>query len=118
MNVSAFNNCETSYASTDDNTFYTSDEPQRVYWDLSSDDDLGSSVPRNPSVALIPCFTPPPPRAQKKEDKPGNVLSQKRGSVAAHLRSLRADDPISKGHPRPIKQKIELCQYQTYFRNY
>ena len=38
--------------------------------------------------------------------------------VAAHLRSLRADDPSSKGHPRPIKQKLELCQYQTYFRNY
>ena len=31
MNVSAFNNCETSYTSTDDNTFYTSDEPRRVY---------------------------------------------------------------------------------------
>ena len=30
MNVSAFNSCETSYTSTDDNTFYTSDEPRRV----------------------------------------------------------------------------------------
>ena len=30
MSVSAFNNCETSYTSTDDNTFYTSDEPRRV----------------------------------------------------------------------------------------
>ena len=30
-NVSAFNNWETSYTSTDDNTFYTSDEPRRVY---------------------------------------------------------------------------------------
>ena len=67
MNVSAFNNWETSYTSTDDNTFYTSDEPRRVYWDLSSDDDLGSSVPRNPSVASIPCVTPPPPRAPKRK---------------------------------------------------
>ena len=57
MNVSAFNNWETSYTSTDDNTFYTSDEPRRVYWDLSSDDDLGSSVPRNPSVASSRCVT-------------------------------------------------------------
>ena len=65
MNVSAFNSWETSYTSTDDNTFYTSDEPRRVYWDLSSDDDLGFSVPRNPSVASSPCTTPPPPRAQK-----------------------------------------------------
>ena len=38
--------------------------------------------------------------------------------VAAHLRSLRADDPSSKRQPRPIKQKLELCQHQTYFRNY
>ena len=47
MNVSAISS-DTSYTSTDDNTFHTSDEPRRVYWDLSSDDDLGSSVPRNP----------------------------------------------------------------------
>ena len=67
MNVSAFNSWETSYTSTDNNTFYTSDEPRRVYWDLSSDDDLGSSVPRNPSVASSPCATPPPPRAQKRK---------------------------------------------------
>ena len=118
MNVSAFNNWEISYTSTDDNTFYTSDEPRRVYWDLSSYDDLGSSVPRNPSVASSPCVTPPPPRAQRGKTKPGNVLSKRRGSVAAHLQSLRADDPSSKGHPRPIKQKLELYQYQTYFRNY
>ena len=28
--------------------------------------------------------------------------------VAAHLRSLRSDDPLSKGHPRPIKQRLKL----------
>ena len=67
MNVSAFNRCETSYTSTDDNTFYKSDEPRQVYWDLASDDDLGSSVPRNPSIASSPCDTPPPPRAQKRK---------------------------------------------------
>ena len=57
-------------------------------------------------------------KSTEKETKPGNVLSKRRGSVAAHLRSLRADDPVSKRHPRPIKQKLELCQNQTYFRNY
>ena len=31
--------------------------------------------------------------------------------VAAYLRSLRADDPLNKGHPRSVKQKLELCQY-------
>ena len=42
----------------------------------------------------------------------------RRVTVAAHLRSLRSDDSPNKGHPRPIKQRLELCRYQTYFRNY
>ena len=29
-------------------------------------------------------------------------------AVAAHLRSLRADNSLNKGHPRPIKQQLEL----------
>ena len=84
MNVSAFNNWETSYTSTDDNTFYTSDEPRRVYWDLSSDDDLGSSVPRNPYVASSPCVTPPPPRAQKRKISLG-MSFPKDGGVSQHF---------------------------------
>ena len=84
MNVSAFNNCETSYTSTDDNTFYTSDEPRRVYWDLSSDDDLGSSLPRNPSVASSPCVTPPPPRAQKRKVSLGMSFPKDDG-VSQHI---------------------------------
>ena len=84
MNVSAFNSWETSYTSTDNNTFYNSDEPRRVYWDLSSDDDLGSSVPRNPSVASSPCTTPPPPRAQKR--KMSQEMSfPKDGGVSQHI---------------------------------
>ena len=84
MNVSAFNNWETSYTSTVDNTSYTSDEPRRVYWDLSSDDDLGSSVPRNPSVASSPCVTPPPPRAQERKLSLG-MSFPKDGGVSQHL---------------------------------
>ena len=83
-NVSAFNNCETSFTSTDDNTFYTSDEPRRVYWDLSSDDDLGSSVPRKPSVASSPCVTPPPLRAQKRKLSMG-MSFPKNGGVSQHI---------------------------------
>ena len=84
MYVSAFNSCETSYTSTDDNTFYTSDEPRRVYWDLSSDDDLGSSVPRNPSIASSPCATPLPPRAQKRKLSLG-MSFPKEGGVSQHV---------------------------------
>ena len=84
MNVSAFRSWETSYTSTDDNTFYTSDEPRRVYWDLSSDDDLGSGLPRNPSVASSPCVTPPPPRAQKRKLSLG-MSFPKDGGVSQHI---------------------------------
>ena len=84
MNVSAFRSWETSYTSTDDNTFYTSDEPRRVYWDLSSDDNLHSSVPRNPSVASSPCVTPPPPRAQKRKLSLG-MSFPKDGGVSQHI---------------------------------
>ena len=34
-------------------------------------------------------------------------ITEKMVTVAARLRSLRTDDPL-KGHPRPIKQKLEL----------
>ena len=84
MNVSAFISGETSYTSTDDNTFHTSDEPRRVYWDLSSDDALGSSVPRNPSVASSPCVIRPPPRAQKRKISRG-MSFPKDGGVSQHI---------------------------------
>ena len=67
MNVSTFNSWEASHTTTDDNTFYTSDEPRRVYWDISSDDNFGSNQQRNPFVASSPSATPPPPRAQKRK---------------------------------------------------
>ena len=84
MNVSAFRSWETSYTSTDNDTFYTSDEPRRVYWDLSSDDDLGTSGPRNPSVVSSPCDTPPPPRAQKRKLSLG-MSFPKDGGVSQHI---------------------------------
>ena len=84
MNVSAFNSWETSYTTTDNDTFYTSDEPRRVYWNISSDDDLGPSVPRNPSVASNPCETPPPPRAQKRNLSLG-MSFPKNGGVSQHI---------------------------------
>ena len=92
MNVSAFNSWETSYTTTDDNTFYSSDEPRRIYIFSSS----------KPCIATV---TAP---KTKEKIKPGNVLSKRGGSVAARLRSLRSADPLSKGHPRPIKQRLKL----------
>ena len=84
MNVSAFRSWETSYTTTDDNTFHSSDEPRRVYWDLLSDDNLHSSVPRNPSLASSPRVTPPPPRAQKRKLSLG-MSFPKDGGVSQHI---------------------------------
>ena len=50
MNVSAHNRWETSYTSTDSNTFHSSDEPRRIYF-----------LPPSPSP------TPSPPRRQKRK---------------------------------------------------
>ena len=87
MNVSAFNGCETSHRTTDDDTFHSSDENRRIYF-----------LPPSPSPP------PSPPRKLKIRLSLGMSFSKERGSVAAHLRSLRSDDPLSKGHPRSVKE--------------
>ena len=67
MNVSTIEGWDTTYTTTDDATFYTSDEPRKVYWDISSSDTFDSNEPRNVSVASSPSSTPPPPRRQKRK---------------------------------------------------
>ena len=90
MNVSTINGSDTTYTTTDDATFYTSDEPRRVYWDISTSDTFDFNEPRNVSVAPSPSSTPPPPQRQKR--KLGIGMSfPKRGSVAAHLRGMRSN---------------------------
>ena len=83
MNVSTFDSLETSHTTTDDNTFYTSDEPQRVYWDISLDDTFDSNEPRNSTVPSTPSSTPPPPRAQKRKLSIGMSFPKKEG-VSQH----------------------------------
>ena len=49
MNVSAFNSWQTSYTTTNDDTFYSSDEPRRIYF-----------------LPLTPSPPPSPPRKMKR----------------------------------------------------
>ena len=91
MNVSAFNSWETSYTTTDNDTFYSSDKSRRIYF-------LSSS----------PASPPSPPRRQKTRLSLRMSFPKEGGNVAAHLRSLRSNDPLSKRHPRPIKQRLKL----------
>ena len=83
MNVSAFNSWGTTHTTTDDATFYTDDEPRRVYWHISSSDTFDSNEPRNVSVASSPSSTSPPPRRQKRKLSTG-MSFPKKGGVSQH----------------------------------
>ena len=83
-NVSTIEGWETTHTTTDDNTFYSSDnEPRSVYWDISSSDTFDSSEPRNVSVASSPSSTPPPPPRQKRRLSMRMSFPQK-GAVSQH----------------------------------
>ena len=67
MNVSAFNSWETSYTTTNDDTFSSSDEPRRTYF-----------LPPTPSP------TPSPPRKMKRRLSLG-MSFPKDGGVSQHV---------------------------------
>ena len=67
MNVSTNEGWDTAHTTTDDATFYTDDEPRRVYWDISSSNTFDSNEPRNVSVASSPS-----PLRRLHEYKKGN----------------------------------------------
>ena len=83
MNVSTIEAWDTTHTTTDDATFYTDDEPRRVYWDISSSDTFDSNEPRNVSVASSPSSTPPPPRRQRRKLSIGMSFPKKEG-VSQH----------------------------------
>ena len=117
MNVSTFNSWETPHTTTDDNTFYSTDEPRRVYWTSLLEETFDSEDrPRQIHLFSSPS-APPPHRKMKRKLEKGMSFYKKKGSVAARLRSLPSVDPLSKGHPRSIKQQLEtLKTLQTYLR--
>ena len=110
MNFSTFNSWETPHTTTDDNTFYSSDEPRLVYWTSPLDKTFDSEEePRR--IHLFSSPSPrPPPRKMKRKLEIGMSFPKKRRNVAAHLRSLRSDDPLSEGHPRSIEQELETVK--------
>ena len=65
MNVSTFDSWETSHTTTDDITFYSDNEPRRIYF-----------LPSTP--------TPPPPRKQKRKLSLGMSFPKERG-VSQHF---------------------------------
>ena len=67
MNVSAFSSWETSYTTTDDETFYSSDEPRRI-----------SFLPPSPS-------SPPSPSRKLKRKLSLGMSFPKEGGVSQHI---------------------------------
>ena len=98
MNVSTIEGLDTTHTTTDDNTFYSSDnESRRVYWDISSSDTFDSNEPRNVSVASSPSSTPPPPPRQKRTLSMGMSFPQK-GGVSQHTCEA-CGQPLPQGKP-------------------
>ena len=90
MNVSTIDDGDTTHTTTDDNTFYSSEnDPRRVYWDLSADETFESKEPRRVYPAGSPPSTPPPPPRRKRRLSIGMSFPKKGRSVAAHLRGMR-----------------------------
>ena len=84
MNLSTIEGWETPHTTTDDNTFYSSEnKPRRVYWDLSPNETFESNEPRRVSAAGSPPSTPPPPPRQKRRFSIGMSFPKQKG-VSQH----------------------------------
>ena len=93
MNVSAYNSWETPHTTTDDNTFYSEDEPRRVYWTSPLGETFESEgEPRRIYVlSLSPSPQPSHPRKEEKKVEPGNVLSMRGGGGSRSTSAKPAD---------------------------
>ena len=84
MNISTIEGWETPHTTTDDNTFYSSEnEPRRVHWDSSPNDTFESNEPRQVyPVGSPPSTLPPPPRRKRRLSI--GMSFPKKGGVSQH----------------------------------
>ena len=86
MNISTIEGWETPHTTTDDNTFYSSEnEPRRVYWDSSPNETFESNEHRRVYPVRSPPSTPPPPPRRKRRLSIG-MSFPKKGGVSQHTR--------------------------------
>ena len=84
INNSTISGWETPHTTTDENTFYSSDnDPRRVYWDASPNETFKSGEPRRVYPIASPPSTPPPPPRRKRRLSMGMSFSKK-GGVSQH----------------------------------
>ena len=84
MNVSTFNSWVTMHTTTDDNTFYSEDEPRRLYWTSPLDETFNSEDEHRPIYLLSSPSPPPPPRKMKRKLEIG-MSFPKGGRVSQHV---------------------------------
>ena len=105
MNLTTIEGWETPHTTTDDNSFFSSEnEPGRVYWDFSADETFESNQPRQVYHTGSPSSTPPPPPRQKRRLSMGMSFPQKGGGVAAHLRGMRPTPSTKKDTLMPSEK--------------
>ena len=84
MNVSTIDGWETPHTTTDDNFFYSEDEPKRVCWPSPLDETFHSEV-EPPRIHLLSSPTPPsPPHKTKRKLEMGMSFRERRG-VSQHV---------------------------------
>ena len=99
MNLGTIEASETPHTTTDDNTFYSSEnEPKRVYWDFSLNETFESIEPRRVFPARSPSSTPPPPPRQKRRLSMG-MFFLKRGECRSAYARHAANPFYKERHP-------------------
>ena len=84
MNTSTISGWETPHTTTDENTYYSSDnDPRRVYWDASPNETFESGERRIVYTIAGPPSTPPPPPQRKRRLSMG-MSFPKKGGVSQH----------------------------------
>ena len=97
MNVGAFNSWETTYITTDDDTFYSGDEPRRIHF-----------------LPPSPASTPSPPRKLKRRLNLG-MSFPKEGGVSQHVcEACGQSIPTAKNTPGPSNRDYHCKDIQTY----
>ena len=105
VNVSAFNSWETTHTTSNDDTFYSEDEPRRVYWTSHLGETFQSEDEPRRIYLLSPSSSPPPPRAQKRKLSLG-MSFPKEGGVSQHVcEACGQTIPSTKDIPGPSKRK-------------
>ena len=116
VNLSTIEGWETPHTTTDDNTFYSSEnEPRRVYWDFSADKTFESNEPRRVYPTGSPYSTPPTPPRQRRRLSMGMCFPQRRGGVSQHTCKACGQPFHKERHPNAQRKTQTLTRLLTNY---